>query len=308
MAQELLWALAVGLILLLSVPILQAGQNAPPGPTNDQIKMMEQAAPTEAPAKPAQPRKVLVWGRMAAHDPNPYAARALAILGTKSGAFEAVVSEDPAALLAEDLKGFDAIIMNNVHEQEPFLPRDLGQRPADEQESLKKRNEAIHRSVLEFVSGGKGIVGIHAATAAFNSWPQYGEMMGGYYAGHVAQEVPIKLDEPNHPLCAPFGGKGFKINDEIYFFAAPYSRQKLRVLMSLDLREMPDPGKRPDKDYAVSWVREYGKGRVFYCVLGHAATTYWNPLVLRHFLAGIQFAIGDLKADAAPVAGAKPAP
>jgi hypothetical protein len=78
--------------------------------------------------------------------------------------------------------------------------------------------------------------------------------------------------------------------------------------MSLDLREMPDPGKRPDKDYAVSWVREYGKGRVFYCVLGHAATTYWNPLVLRHFLAGIQFAIGDLKADAAPVAGAKPAP
>jgi type 1 glutamine amidotransferase len=70
---------------------------------------------------------------------------------------------------------------------------------------------------------------------------------------------------------------------------------------------MDDPGKRPDKDYAISWVREYGKGRVFYCALGHAAPTYWNPAVLKHFLAGIQFAIGDLKAEAKPVA-ANPAP
>ena len=64
--------------------------------------------------------------------------------------------------------------------------------------------------------------------------------------------------------------------------------------MSLNLQQMADPGKRPDKDYAISWVRQEGTGRVFYTTLGHAAETYWNPLFLQHLLAGVQFAIGDL--------------
>jgi type 1 glutamine amidotransferase len=58
---------------------------------------------------------------------------------------------------------------------------------------------------------------------------------------------------------------------------------------------MEDPQKRQDKDYAVSWVRTYGKGRVFYTTLGHDATTYWNMVFLQHLLAGIQYAIGDLQ-------------
>ncbi|HUT01866.1 MAG TPA: ThuA domain-containing protein, partial [Phycisphaerae bacterium] len=69
------------------------------------------------------------------------------------------------------------------------------------------------------------------------------------------------------------------------------------------LGKMKDPGKRPDKDYAVSWVRTYGKGRVFYTTLGHCEKTYLDPTFLRHVLAGVQFALGDLKADATP--GAK---
>jgi type 1 glutamine amidotransferase len=56
---------------------------------------------------------------------------------------------------------------------------------------------------------------------------------------------------------------------------------------------MADPGKRPDKDYAISWVRTYGKGRVFYTTLGHADSTYTNPLFLQHLLAGVQYAAGD---------------
>ena len=63
---------------------------------------------------------------------------------------------------------------------------------------------------------------------------------------------------------------------------------------------MAAPGKRPDKDYAVSWIRQYGQGRVFYTTLGHAVETYWNPLFLQHILAGVQFAIGDLEGDTTP--------
>ena len=68
---------------------------------------------------------------------------------------------------------------------------------------------------------------------------------------------------------------------------------------------MEDPHKRPDEDYAVSWVRAYGKGRVFYTTLGHDSATYWNPVCLKHLLAGVQFAIGDLEGETAPIA-AKP--
>jgi type 1 glutamine amidotransferase len=60
------------------------------------------------------------------------------------------------------------------------------------------------------------------------------------------------------------------------------------------------PERRTDKDFAVSWIRGYGKGRVFYCFLGHNPQTFWNPSILQHYLAGIQFALGDLPAEATP--------
>lgn len=289
-----------GLVALAAPVEARAAERTLRMPSEEEIRKVEAAAPSEAPARPAGPRKVLVWGRLDAHDPNAIAARTFEILGRKSGAYEAVVSQEPADLEPERIRNFDALVMNNVHQPDPFLPADLKDRPAAEQEALHRQKAAIEKAILDFVGSGKGLVGVHAATAAFSRWPEYGELIGGYYGGHVAGEVTIRVEEPDHPLCAPFGGKAFKINDEIYIFKEPYSRQKVRVLLSLDLGAMSDPGKRPDRDYAVSWVKPYGRGRVFYCSLGHASATYWNGAVLRHLLAGVQFAIGDLKADALP--------
>ena len=269
-------------------------------PTQEEIAKMRQAAPAEAPAKPAKPRRLLVWGHVAAHLPVPFASKALEILGEKSGAFRAVVSDDPDVLLPDKLSQFDGLVMNNIHEQDPFLPRGFEQLPEAERKKVEARVAAIQGSILDFVSGGKGIVGIHAATAALQRWPEYGELMGGYYASHLTDEVPIKVDDPDHPINACFRGQGFRIHDEIYFLSEQNPRGKYRVLLSLDLGRMADPGARPDRDYAVSLVRQYGKGRVFYCTLGHFPETYWNPLFLEHLLAGIQFAVGDLKADASP--------
>ncbi|HRT93636.1 MAG TPA: ThuA domain-containing protein, partial [Planctomycetota bacterium] len=280
----------------------------------EQLKKIEAAAPDTAPAKPAKPRKVLVWGHAWTHTPNAIAEKALEILGRKTGAFTAVVSDDPRLLLIDRIGQFDAIVMNNIHEPEPFLPPDFGKLDDERKAAAKAFDAAVKKSILDYVGGkdpnnkdvpGRGIVGIHAATAAFAGWKEYGEMMGGFYSGHLYEKVTIKLDDPKHPLNAAFEGKPFQINDEIYFFQEPYyTRKNLRILLTLDLEAMKDPGKRPDKDYAISWVREYGpgKGRVFYTTLGHALETYWNPLFLRHLLAGIQFATGDLPADAAPSA------
>ncbi len=289
----------LGVVAMTSPPV-QAQERNVVMPTEEQIRKMEAAAPADAPADPARPRKVLVWGHLWTHDPNLFAAECLKIMGRKSGAFEATVSEDPLTLLPDSLSQYDAVVMNNIHERDPFLPQNLQDLPQDEQKAAQEQAEAIQQSILDFVNGGKGIVGIHAATAACQNWPEYGEMMGGYYGGHITDDVPVRLDEPEHPMNACFKGESFRIRDEIYIFREPYSREKLRVLLSLDLTQMDDPGQRPDKDYAITWIREYGGGRVFYCSLGHVADTYWNPVVLEHFLAGIQFALGDLKADAAP--------
>jgi len=63
---------------------------------------------------------------------------------------------------------------------------------------------------------------------------------------------------------------------------------------------------RDDNDYAVSWIRQYGKGRVFYTVLGHQAADFSAPLLMEHFLAGIQYILGDLDADSTPSAKLAP--
>ena len=269
-------------------------------PTDQQIMLITAAAPDKAQAKPSQPRKILVWGHTWTHQPNPYAEKALEILGRKTGAFEAVISDDLQLLLGDSLRQFDGVVMNNIHEPEPFLPEGFAQLTGEQKAAAQKLDEAVKRSIVEYVRRGGGMVGIHAATAACQNWPEYGEMMGGYYGGHISQEVVICPEDPKHAVNACFGGKPFTIRDEIYISREPYSRTKVRVLASLDLSRMEDPQKRPDKDYAVSWVRAYGKGRVFYTTLGHDAATYWNPIFLQHLLAGVQFAVGDLEGEMTP--------
>jgi type 1 glutamine amidotransferase len=127
--------------------------------------------------------------------------------------------------------------------------------------------------------------------------------MGGLFAGHPWHEkVGIKIDDPDHPLVSVFAKRGFYVTDEIYQFRDPYSREDLRVLLSLDMSKTSAKGGRKDGDYAVSWIHSVGEGRVFYCSLGHRDEIFWNPRILQHYLDGVQYALGDLKADDTPSA------
>ena len=159
------------------------------------------------------------------------------------------------------------------------------------------------KNLLEFVRGGRGLVGIHCA--AHLDWPEYTDMLGGYSISHpwnAGSTVTIKLEEPDHPLMQCFGGSSFKHTDEIFVFGK-FSRQKVRVLFSLDTEQtdMTKPGIKPkDGDYPLCWISRNGKGRVFYSALGHQKDVYWRPTILKHYLAGIQYALGDLQADATP--------
>jgi len=248
------------------------------------------AMPSSPVAKPEKARKVLVFSLCKGfkHSCIPTAIKTLEVMGRKTGAFETEFSCDMSAFTAGNLARFDALILNNTTKLTP--------------------DEDQRKAIMDFVKDGKGIVGIHAASDNFYSWPEGAEMMGGLFDGHpwtAGGTWAVKLDEPDHPLDKSFGGKGFKVKDEIYQVKSPYSREKLRVLLSLD---MSDPAtdrvggkKRTDNDNPIAWIRSYGKGRVFYSSLGHNNEIYWNPAILGHYLAGIQYALGDLTVDDNPV-------
>jgi len=305
--------------------------------SDQDVEKMKKAMPAKAPATPAQARKVLIYSHCNGfvHGPAIEAAKvALPILGEKTGAFTAVVSDDLSNFEAEKLKEFDVVILNNttgelLKAKAPRKPRKPNAqrikdaaRLAAEMEKYNKalaaweaaakraaaqpdRSEQLRKNLMDWIKAGGGIVGIHAATDCSYQWKEYGAMIGGYFAGHPWHTlVPIKNDDPSNPINAAFGGKAFEVTDEIYMFnRGVYSREKQRVLLSLDYAKMQasdnprlkKQGARKDGDYAVSWVKTHGKGKVFYCSLGHRAEIFWNPTVLAHYLAGIQWACGDLK-------------
>jgi type 1 glutamine amidotransferase len=147
--------------------------------------------------------------------------------------------------------------------------------------------------------------------ASFRDWPEFGNIVGARFDNHpwgAGSTVVLRVEEPEHPLMAAFKERFFIVTDEIYQVTDPYSRQNLRVLLTVDpqrTRTTPEQQKnvhRRDGDFAMTWVKRYGQGRVFYCALGHQHELFWNPIVLQHYLDGIQFALGDLTADTTPSA------
>ena len=135
-------------------------------------------------------------------------------------------------------------------------------------------------------------------------------MIGGIFKSHPWQRVAVKIDDPRSPLTSMFKSSSFEFADETYsFFMESWSRRNVHVLMSIDYAKMSDadkarertPGARTDGDYGLSWIRRDERGRVFYLAFGHREDgIYRSSEMLRHELAGIQYAIGDLKADDSP--------
>lgn len=258
----------------------------------EQVALIEQAAPARATVAPQHPRKLLVFNLSMGykHTAIPRASAMLEILARKTGAFEVVQSSDMSVFAPETLRQFDAVCFNNTT-QLTF-------------------NDPVHRkSLLDFILGGKGIVGLHAATDNFFTWPEGQELFGGYFDTHpwTAEGTwAVKLEDPGHPLNAGFRKKDFVIRDEIYRIKQVGLRASSRVLVGLDMKDAHNRSARDvrptDRDMPISWIRTYGAGRLFYCSLGHNDEVYWNPAVLQHYLDGIQYALGDFAVDATPVA------
>lgn len=257
------------------------------------------ALPARARATPAHPRRVLVFDRTEGyvHASIPFGDEALVRLGEKTGAYTANVSAEMAAFSPASLASYDAVVFHNTTR-------------------LAFTDPAHRQALLDFVAAGKGVAGIHAATDNFPTWPEGQDLIGGVFHSHPwrANDVSaIKLDEPAHVLNSAFAGRGFWVREELYQIAGPYGRDHQRVLLSLDMSrpENARPGdalKRTDGDFPVSWIKTRGAGRVFYTSLGHNKDIFTTPEILQHILDGLQFALGDLSADATPSASLRTQP
>lgn len=274
---------------------------------------IDAALPQSAIVEPEEARHVLIYSATAGyrHQSIPTGIQALGRMGVSTGAYDAIVSDDPANFEPKLLKTFDAVILLNTT-GDFFMPHKKQRAKYSDADwaGLQERNDRLLDNLVDYVSAGGGLVGIHAPTDACYQHAAYGDMIGGYFDGHpwrANTEVTIAVEDPEHAVNASvFAGlDDFKITEEIYQFKAePYSREKLRILLNLDVeKSTPVKGmKRADGDYAVAWVQSVGHGRVFYTGIGHNHHIYTNPLMLQHYLAGIQFATGDLDADTTPSA------
>ncbi len=197
--------------------------------------------------------------------------------------YEAVISEDPAVFDADQAKRWDLIIYNNC----------TG--------GLNPKEPERRAAMMSRIQDGAGFMGFHAATDCNYNWPEYGEMINAYFWGHPwNQKVRDKIEDPDHPLMKPFGGKPFEMKDEIYQFRN-YKRSAVRVLMSIDTRSVPiSRGRRKDRDYAICWIRPWGKGRAYYNAHGHYAHVFEDKTFQEHVKLAMQWAIGDLEADTTP--------
>lgn len=275
--------MALILSIFLCTTICSA-QRRPQDPTPGELAKIKAAVPKKASEKPQKPRKMLVLTYQG-HEEGRYALeKALEIMAEQTGAFEPTFvrskEEMVEVVVPETLKQYDAVFLNN----------------STGGEGNAKNGKTFVENINDYVTAGGGLAGNHGATDN-----KLGEVFGGFFCGHPwSENVGIMIDDSDHRLTRVFQGKGFMIPDEIYQFTRIYSREKLRVLLSLDMTKCEDKGEREDGDNPVAWVKKLGKGRIFYCSLGHRKEIFQNADLMQFYLDGIQFALGDLKADMTP--------
>jgi uncharacterized protein len=235
--------------------------------------------------EPPQKKHILFIGQAAdfAHDSVSHAMYTVARIGEESGLFDVRFHTDIELLTKRELKRnrknldyFDALFF--------YTQGDLPL--TDEQKA----------DIMSFIrEDGKGFLAAHAGTDSFRaSWPEYVEMVGGVFNHHPwHQEVRVNVEDREFPATAHFP-KAITITDEIYQLSH-YSRDKVRVLMSLDTSSVDLKAKnveRTDGDFAITWVREWGKGRVFVSVLGHRNEVWDRPDIQKMWLEAVRWVLG----------------
>jgi len=244
----------------------------------------------------AQPKKkkLLAIGEVKGyqHDSVSHALATIEQLGRQSGVFDTYIRTDTQLVTkqkleagnAKNLSFFDAVLFYTTGELD--------------------MNDQQKKDLLSFVhDDGKGFIGVHSATDTFYQWPEYGEMIGGYFKEHPwgVFDAPVTVEDPNFPGMQGFPHE-FVFKDEMYQ-TKDFSRDKVHVIARLDANKLDlsnpkvMPEHRADKEFPIIWAKMYGKGRVYYSTLGHREETWDRKDIQTMYLEAVKWAMGLTQAD-----------
>ena len=177
--------------------------------------------------------------------------------------FHVEVVQDLSKLPSLNLQAYDAVVMH-FKNYDPNVP---GRKGFD--------------NLARFVKQGGGLVLVHFACGAFQEFKDDFTQLAGRawnpkLRGHDPHgEFTVNITDRKHPITA--GLKDFAITDELY--TCLDGKVPIKVLADAT-------SKVDGKVYPMAFVLNYGKGRVFHCVLGHDVKALSNAGAGRLFRRG----------------------
>lgn len=178
--------------------------------------------------------------------------------------FNITYSVNPEDLTSENLKQYDGLILYANHD------------------TISAEQET---ALLDYVASGKGFIPIHSASFCFQNSPEVIELIGGQFKSHEGGSFSAEIVKPEHPALnrvEPFTTEW----DETYV------HDKIADDIEVLMERVEDGHREP-----YTWVKEHGKGRVFYTAFGHDERTFRNPGFLQLIKSGILWAVGDAAAE-----------
>jgi len=186
------------------------------------------------------------------------------------GNLSAELIEDKEILASSQLHEFDVCVFGTGFTRQIRHPDNT----ITTQQDLTPEQEG---GLFKFVSGGKGLVGIHGA--AWKAGAYAVDMIGGHANWHPPGGIfTVHIEDSTHPVTQ--GIQDFEVEDEIYMSAYdPYLHILATTVWS-------------HQDHPMAWAKLYGEGRVFYTSLGHGPGTFQRPAMQKLIKQGLIWAGG----------------
>ena len=270
------------------------------------VQKVEDAAPEKAEVEPSKNLKVLVFDLITGFDhwDTPHIDEVIKTLGDKTGAYKAEISQDIFKFEKKNLKKYDAVVLNNNCSKGPRRNMFLDKLDEDKSLSEDQKNKIAARleeNLIKFINKGGGLMVVHGAITILNNSAPFSDVVGGSFDYHPSQQdVTLEMTDPNHPLVKAFEGKTFVHRDEPYLFKNAYTKKNFRPLLYIDTEKLSTKKEIDERYKYVSWIKRHGKGRVFYSSPSHNAQSFEDGRLLKFFLDGLQYVLGDLECDDSP--------
>ena len=149
------------------------------------------------------------------------------------------------------------------------------------------------KAMFDFVAAGGGLAPIHCATYCFHNSSNYTELVGAQFKSHGTGVFKETIINAEHPVMK--GLSEIESWDETYV----HHRHNTNRIVLAERRDAS--GAEP-----YTWVREHGKGRVFYTAWGHDQRTWTNVNFQALIESGIRWAAANSPNKMSPRTGLKP--